>query len=48
MKNVIKFIYGLIKVLPLIGEILEIFTTRKETPSDTSNPKSDKDIIDNV
>lgn len=48
MKNVIKFIYGLVKVLPLIGEILEIFVNRKETPSNSSNVKSDKDIIDNV
>lgn len=48
MKNVIKFIYGLVKVLPLIGEILEIFANRKETPSNTPNVKSDKDIIDNV
>ena len=48
MKNVIKFIYGLVKVLPLIGEILEIFTNRKETSSNSSYTKSDKDIIDNV
>lgn len=48
MKNVIKFIYGLVKVLPLIGEILEIFTNRKETSSDTSNPKSDKDFTDGL
>lgn len=48
MKNVIKFIYGLVKVLPLIGEILEIFTNRKETSNNTSNPRSDKDFIDNV
>lgn len=48
MKNVIKFIYGLVKVLPLIGEILEIFTNRKETPNHSSNIKSDKDIINDV
>lgn len=48
MKKVIKFIYGLVKVLPLIGEILEIFTTRKETPSNSTRSQSDKDIIDNV
>lgn len=46
MKNVLKFIYGLVKVLPLIGEILEIFANRKETPVDSPNPKSDKDFID--
>lgn len=48
MKNVIKFIYGLVKVLPLIGEILEIFTNRKETTSDTPNSKSDKDFTDGL
>lgn len=48
MKNVIKFIYGLVKVLPLIGEILEIFASRKETPTYSSRSQSDKDIIDHV
>lgn len=48
MKNVIKFIYGLVKVLPLIGELLEIFARKQET-TDSSNPvKPPKDIIDNV
>lgn len=48
MKNVLKLIYGLVKVLPLIGEILEIFTSRKETANNSSNIRSDKDIINNV
>lgn len=46
MRNVIKFIYRLIKVLPLIGEILEIFANRKETPGNSTNIKSDKDFTD--
>ena len=48
MKNVIKFIYGLVKVLPLIGEILEIFTSRKENTSNSPNLKSDKDFTDRL
>lgn len=48
MKKLIVLIYGLVKVLPYIGEILEIFANRKETPGNSSNVKSDKDIIDNV
>lgn len=48
MKNVIKFIYDLVKVLPLIGEILEIFIVRKETPSNSTRSQSDQDIINNV
>lgn len=48
MKNVLKVIYGLIKVLPLIGEILEIFVNRKETSTHSSVVKSDKDIINGV
>lgn len=48
MKKVISFIYGLVKILPLIGEILEIFATRKENTDNSSVRKSDKDIIDEV
>lgn len=48
MKNVLKIIYGLVKILPLVGEILEIFANRKETPTHSTVFKSDKDIIDDV
>lgn len=48
MKNVLKIIYGLIKVLPLVGNILEIFANRKETSNNSTIVKSDKDIIDDV
>lgn len=48
MKNVLKVVYGLIKVLPLIGEILEIFVNRKETSNHSSVVKSDKDIFDSI
>lgn len=48
MKNVIKFIYGLVKVLPLIGELLEIIANRKENTDSSNIRKSDKDVIDGV
>lgn len=48
MKNVIKFIYGLVKALPIIAELLEIFANRKENTDNSNVRKSDKDIIDNV
>lgn len=48
MKNVIKVIYSLIKALPLIAELLEMFTNTKKDSVGSPVRKSDKDIIDNV
>lgn len=44
MEKVIKFIYSLVKVLPLVGELLEVFTRKQETPNRSNNSKSSKDF----
>lgn len=48
MKNVIKTLVQLLKALPIVIELLEMFAPNKENPSSSGVRKSDKDIIDNV
>lgn len=48
MKNVIKTLLQILKALPIVIELLEMFTPNKKDSDSTSVRKHDKDIIDNV
>ena len=48
MKNVIKVLYKVLQALPIIAELLEVFTNKSENINNTGSRKSDKDIVDNV
>lgn len=48
MKNVIKTLVSILKALPIVIELLEMFTPNKKDTDTTSVRKPDKDIIDNV
>lgn len=48
MKNVLKFLAQVLKALPIVVELLEVFAHKSENTSDSTVRKSDKDIIDNV
>lgn len=48
MKNVIKTLYQIVKALPIVIELLEIFTRKSKDTDSSVSSKSDKDIIDEV
>lgn len=48
MKNVIKTLVSILKALPIVIELLEMFTPNKKDSDSSSISKPDKDIIDNV
>ena len=48
MKNVIKTLLQVLKALPIVIELLEMFQSKDKDTDISSVRKSDKDIIDNV
>lgn len=48
MSNVIKTLYALIKALPIVVELLEMFAPNKKDTDSSGARKSDKDIIDAI
>lgn len=46
MKNVIKTLVSLLKALPIVIELLEMFAPKSKDTNTSSARKSDKDIID--
>lgn len=48
MKNVIKTLVSILKALPIVIELLEMFTPNKKDTDSSFVRKPDKDIIDNV
>lgn len=48
MKNVIKTLVQLLKALPIVIELLEMFAPNKKDSDSTCVRKPDKDIVDNV
>ena len=48
MKNVIKTLVSILKALPIVIELLEMFTSNKKDSDSSDIRKPDKDIIDNV
>lgn len=48
MKNVIKTLVQILKALPIVIELLEMFAPRSKDSDSPVSSKSDKDIIDNV
>ena len=48
MKNVIKTLVQLLKALPIVIELLEMFTPKSKDSDSSDVRKSDKDIIENV
>lgn len=48
MKNVFKIIYKVLQALPIIAELLEVFTNKSEDNNTSCSRKSDKDIINGV
>lgn len=48
MKNVIKTLLQVLKALPIVIELLEMFQPKHEDSDYSNVRKSDKDIIDNV
>lgn len=48
MKNVIKTLVSILKALPIVIELLEMFTPNKKDSDSSDIRKPDKDIIDNV
>ena len=48
MKNVFKIIYKVLQALPIIAELLEVFTNKSEDNNTSGSRKSDKDIINGV
>lgn len=48
MKNVIKTLVQILKALPIVIELLEMFTPRSKDTDPSVSSKSDKDIIDNL
>lgn len=48
MKNVIKTLLQVLKALPIVIELLEIFQPKHEDSNTSSVRKSDKDIIESI
>lgn len=48
MKNVLKFLTQVLKALPIVVELLEVFVHKSENTNNSAVRKSDKDIIDGV
>lgn len=48
MKNVIKTLLKVLKALPIVIELLEMFAPKSKDTDNSSVRKSDKDIIDAV
>lgn len=48
MKNVIKTLASLLKALPIVIELLEMFAPKSKDTNNSSTRKSDKDIVDEV
>ena len=48
MKNVIKTLVQILKALPIVIELLEMFASKSKDTDTSVSSKSDKDIIDNV
>lgn len=48
MKNVIKTLVQILKALPIVIELLEMFSPNKKDSDSSIVRKHDKDIIDNV
>lgn len=48
MKNVIKTLVQILKALPIVIELLEMFTPYKKDSNSSPVHKPAKDIIDNV
>lgn len=48
MKNFIKTLYALLKALPIVIELVEMFAPKSKTANSSDVPRSDKDIIENV
>lgn len=48
MKNVIKTLLQVLKALPIVIELLEMFAPKSKDTDTSSTRKSDKDIIDEV
>lgn len=48
MKNVISTLLKILKALPIIVELLQVFNTKSEDTDSSSARKSDKDIIEDV
>lgn len=48
MRNVIKTLFQILKALPIVIELLEIFQPKHEDSNTSSVRKSDKDIIDSI
>ena len=48
MKNVIKTLVQILKALPIVIELLEMFAPAQKDSNSSGSLKSDKDIIDNV
>lgn len=48
MKNVIKTLLQVLKALPIVIELLEMFQPKDKDTDNTSVRKSDEDIINNV
>ena len=48
MKNVIKTLLQVLKALPIVIELLEMFASKSKDTDSSSARKSDKDIIDEV
>lgn len=48
MKNVIKTLVQILKALPIVIELLEMFAPKSKDTDPSLSSKSDKDIIDSV
>lgn len=48
MKNVIKTLIQLLKALPIVIELLEMFQPKDKNTDSSSVRKSDEDIINNA
>ena len=48
MKNVISTLLKVLKALPIIVELLQVFNTKSEDTNTSSSRKLDKDIIEDV
>lgn len=48
MKNVIKTLLQVLKALPIVIELLEMFQPKHEDSNTSSVRKSDEDIINNA
>lgn len=48
MKNVIQTLLKVLKALPIVIELLEMFAPRSKDTNTSSTRKSDKDIIEGV